>query len=716
MLDCLHRSYRSQIGILLVLSLSLLLTTVSRGDGPAHGASAHSRVAVVVGNGNYPGAELANAPHDAALVAASFRDLGFDVSLSNDLGRADSDRLFETLTGKFSTADVAVFYFAGHGLQLNGENYILPVDTDLRSTRSIARDAIALRDLVTLVAGSGIGTKIIILDACRNDPTRPSEPAAETTPSTGFSFVEAPGGDVMIAFSTGAGRVAFDSIGGENGPYALAFANALLVPGAEMAEVFRQVRREVRLQTAGRQIPWISSSVENALILRPGAGETHLLLSEPGEMPALDGILWLAIGTGGNPEDYRALIELFPNSPHVSEARQRLQGQTVDDAVRGEAGQVAAGASPDDPLGRSGRAPVVWGYQYTPEISDWPEALPVTGQGLDSASGRCDDAAADPTDPAKLRPGLSDPQVDVSRALVACAIELARAPGEPRLQFQLGRALDLARRHDLANVFYDLAVAQGYSAAMVARGINQRLGLGIGAPDPEGGFALQREAALRGNPRARNEVGRAFVTGEGVKRDREEGVLWVRLGASQGWPSSLDYLGYLYSTGQGVPEDDATAVSLFRRAALSGSTNAMANLGIALLAGDGVDVDTDEGLLWLDRAMAAGNGLAFARAGRFYLAGGARIAADPARAAALYEEAIQRGYAQAFLERGWARLEGRLPQGPDAKGAFSDGLFAEAAGVKGASDLIRDAAARISEADATVLRTEIERFIEQNGI
>ncbi len=149
----------------------------------------------------------------------SLSDLDFDVSVYFDLERSDRPNLFRTLSQRFTGAEVALFYYAGHGLQMDGKNYVLPIDTDWSSASTIERDAIALGDLVALIAESGPGTKIIILDACRNDPSlAPGTDPSDAVLSTGFGFVEAPSGDVLIAFATGAGQVAFDSVGVAMGP------------------------------------------------------------------------------------------------------------------------------------------------------------------------------------------------------------------------------------------------------------------------------------------------------------------------------------------------------------------------------------------------------------------------------------------------------------------------------------------------------------------
>ncbi|WP_149141237.1 caspase family protein [Gemmobacter caeruleus] len=696
---------------------------------------AEGRRAVVIGNSAYPGAPLENPDRDARLMAQTLDELGFDVSLFLDVSSAQMPLLLDRVQEKLADAEVAVVYYAGHGLQFRDENLLLPVDTDFTSVAGIAGAGLPLSRMLGAATAGGGGVRLVILDACRN-ALAASAPEGEL--KSGFSFVEAPRGEVLIAFSTGAGEVAFDSAGGVNSPYTTALANALQQSGADLYDVFRSVRRAVRSGTGGQQIPWITGSIESSVVLRPAltraapvpadAAAGAVVRTQGGAVLTLDGVLWDYLQGSVNPDDFRRFAEVFPDSPHAPEARDR-QGQTLAradaqsvsrDGVRLSPQEIVTemGAASPDP-GETGRASVLidqsGSYVMRDSFRTWPLQLPATKAGLAASATDCDEEAADPVDPDKLSPGVSDANLNIRRALRACAFALAADPQNPRLLFQFGRVLDVARRHDWANAWYEAAIEGGYSAAMVNRGFNARMGRG-GARDPDLSFALYTRAAQGGNLRGRTNLGNAFLLGEGVEKNPEEGVLWLRLAASMGWPHAVNALGDAYMNGTGVTATPEEAVALYRSAAEMGQTTAMANLGRAYLAGRGVAADAAQGLAWLDRARGMGNGFAPVYAGRFYLEGGGGIAADPPRARQLFEDATRRGNAIGYLELAEGHRKGAFGAPPDLEAALRNALFAEAGRVKQAAPLVEELAATLPADRVAAIRAEVKTFLDQNGL
>lgn len=694
------------------------------------------REAVVIGNTGYAKAPLANPANDARLIAQTLTELGFEVSLYLDVKTDQVPLLLDQVQKDLSDADVGIFYYAGHGLQYKQENLLLPVDADLTSVKGIAGAGLPLTTILSRMTAQGDGIRMVILDACRNALV----PQDGGDLKAGFNFVEAPKGEVLIAFSTGAGELAFDSSGGTNSPYTKALANALQQSGADLYDVFRNVRRSVRSGTGGQQIPWITSSIETGLVLREGseiavdpkgaAEGIPAVTTQTGELLTLDRVLWEYLATSTNPEDFRRFVQVFPDSPYAAEAKKRETVQLADasgsaggsvtrDGVRLSPEQIVVELGAGDGAGGGGRqTPVIdqsGSYVMRDSFRTWPLTLPSTASGLATRATDCDEEAADPVDPDKLSPGVSDPNLDLRRALRACAFALATDPKNPRLLFQFGRVLDLARRHDWANAYYDAAIAGDYGAAMVNRGYNARMGRGQ-ERDPDLAFKLYVRAADKGNLRGRTNLGNAYILGEGVDKNPEEGVLWLRLAASMGWPHAINALGDAYLNGTGVEPDPQEAVALYRSAAGMGQTTAMANVGLAYLKGTGVQPDPAAGLDWLERARNLGNGFAPVYAGRFYLTGGGGVAADPARARSLFEDATRRGNPVGYIELAMGWRDGAFGTKPDLEEAFRNALLAEAGRVKQADALVAELAGRLDPGREAALRDSVKVFLDQNGL
>ncbi|PUB17571.1 caspase family protein [Yoonia sediminilitoris] len=685
--------------------------------------AAQTKAAVVIGNARYEGAPLDNPRNDAGLLAATLTELGFDVSLYYDVTKAQVPLLKEKVAATLATADIGILYYAGHGLQYQDQNLLMPVDADLTSVAGISEAGITLSDMLATVTTSETGVKIVILDACRNALV-PDE-SADLKP--GFSFEEAPRGEVLIAFSTGAGEVAYDSTGGTNSPYTTALTNALQQTDADIYDTFRAVRGSVRSATGGKQIPWITGSIENDYVFRPRI--IDVVAPDGSNAPPIDEVLWEFLQTSIDQRDVELFLQTFPNSRFADEAAAlqtiqlaQVDGETLSrDGVDLSAQSIARDveADPTTAPDQGGRQKPILdqsgAYVLRDSFRIWPLELPQTQTGLSAIATQCDEEAADPVDPNKLSPGVSAGVMDIRRALRACAFELADDPDNPRLLFQFARTLDQARRFEWANAFYDQAIAKGYSAAMVNRGFNARLGRG-GERDLDLSSALYRRAALVGNPRARTNLGNAYLNGRGVEKNLDEGVLWLRLAASMGWPHATNALADVYWSGRGLTQDRAEAVSLYRSAAEQGQTTAMANLGRAYVQGEGVARDTALGLSLLEQSMGLGNGFAPLHAGRFYLNGNDDVAANPDRARDMFLAATRRGARAGYIElaRGYER--GVFEGGIDLEAALRNALFAKAGRHRRADEVLERIIPQLDPDRVVAIENEVRQFLAQNGL
>ena len=222
------------------------------------GFAQERRLALVVGNSEYlgKGNSLANPAHDAEDVSAKLKTLGFDVDTLIDGSLLQMDDAIDALGRKAKDYDVVLFYYSGHGMQSKGDNYLVPVDAELRSEADIKYKCTAVNHLIAKLEESGCPMKIIVLDACRNNPFEMSW--YKGIGAKGFSQVTAPKG-TLIAYATAPGRTAEDGIG-RNSPYTSAFLESLDIPNLSLSDFFDNVGTLVLEKTNDEQEPWYSKS------------------------------------------------------------------------------------------------------------------------------------------------------------------------------------------------------------------------------------------------------------------------------------------------------------------------------------------------------------------------------------------------------------------------------------------------------------------------
>lgn len=266
-------------GILRAAGAAALLPAAAR----IQAAVQPARLALVLGNAHYAGSgTLPNAINDARLMAKTLAGLGFAVSEQYDLDRARLDAALERFAQGIPAGATAFVYYAGHGMQLGGANYLNPVDMPVTSEQGARLRAYPLKTMLERLAGSRSALNIVVLDACRNNPFQP-QPAVRyrSLGGIGLRQVAAPRG-TFIAYSTAPGQLAADGEG-TNSLYTRALARTLLAPGQELEQVFRSVAQEVRRKTLDDQHPWYESSVAGSYYFRPQGGQ-------PAGVPALAGV------------------------------------------------------------------------------------------------------------------------------------------------------------------------------------------------------------------------------------------------------------------------------------------------------------------------------------------------------------------------------------------------------------------------------------------
>src|ERR1700754_1607295 len=304
----------------------------------ADAAKADKRVAFVVGNGAYKNvAQLPNPPIDAKAMAQVLRNVGFDVVEGTNLTRDTmTERLLE-FGKKAQGADVAVFFYAGHGIAISGTNYLLPVDADIKSEMDVKLGAAINIDLTLDQTMSDAKVKLVFLDACRDNPFAAKIKSNSATRSvsvqTGLAEMKS-GEGTLIAFATGPGQTALDGEAGTNSPFTRALLANIAQPGVEIQQAMTKVRAQVNEETSKGQLPWGHTNLIGAVYLNgaptPGTGPSASPATAPAAVasatPGSDVELefWRSIKDSNKPEELNAYVNNYPNGQFKSLALARI--------------------------------------------------------------------------------------------------------------------------------------------------------------------------------------------------------------------------------------------------------------------------------------------------------------------------------------------------------------------------------------------------------
>jgi len=232
----------------------------SPSPSPPAGASvapAQPRRALVIGNAAYPDSPLANPVNDATDLATLLRRLGFDVTLHTNADRPTMEKAIDLFTRGVSRGSAGLFFFAGHGVQIDGGNYLLPIGVPLDADSDIKYYAVRADWVLDRMDESGMEVKLVFLDACRKQPPRRS---ATRAPTRGLAAMLEPPQGALIAYATSPGKTADDGTG-RHSPFTAQLLRELVIPGRDIEVVLKAVRAGVQHITNNGQIPWVHSSM-----------------------------------------------------------------------------------------------------------------------------------------------------------------------------------------------------------------------------------------------------------------------------------------------------------------------------------------------------------------------------------------------------------------------------------------------------------------------
>jgi hypothetical protein len=314
--------------LIAAMSVAALLVSVNV-------AKADKRVAFVVGNGAYKNvAPLPNPAADAKSMAKVLRNVGFDVVEGTNLSRDKmTERLLE-FGKKAEGADVALFFYAGHGIALNGTNYLLPVDADIKSEMDVKLGSAVNVDVTLEQTMADAKVKLVFLDACRDNPfaskIKSNSPTRSLSVQQGLAEMKS-GEGTLIAFATGPGQTALDGEVGTNSPFTRALMANIASPGVEIQQAMTKVRAQVNEETNKNQLPWGHTNLIGSVYLNPApaapgaaveAPNTPVVTTSPVSEVELE--FWRSIKGSNKPEELNAYLTNYPNGTFKALALARI--------------------------------------------------------------------------------------------------------------------------------------------------------------------------------------------------------------------------------------------------------------------------------------------------------------------------------------------------------------------------------------------------------
>jgi hypothetical protein len=499
-------------------------------------------VALVIGNAQYQSEripDLANPANDAEDVARALRGFGFSVNLQLDLDKSTMTEVMANFATTARTADVALFYYAGHGMQVDLRNYLAPTDAEYTSHEDVINKSVAL-DALTQAAAGMEGALLIFLDACQENPTGGQDGLARIPVARNQFVALAALPDALAA--DGAGR---------NSPFTEAFLANAGAPGKNISDVMLAVRQDV-VATTGSQVPWDNSSLTREVVLVPGE-ETAL---------STETQVWRLASSLKDANLARGYLDRFPDGVHAADAEMLLA--SIGEAVPSrDATTVRALEVESDlwQLASSSRWPPLLSTYlerfpdgaHADEARELVAILTAPSDSNQDAAATCERLATHPNDATPAVAGVpgSRLRANAASAIAACSEAHRSLP-----QVHKFTAL-LARAHFVGG-------------------------------DTEAGLALFREAAEAGNIRALTTLGALYEQGSGVQQDLVEAAKYYKQAADAGAADATVNLARMMVSGAGVKQNVAGAVDLLKKAADDGSREAAFNLGVLAISDLGV--------------------------------------------------------------------------------------------------------------------------------
>jgi TPR repeat protein len=651
--------------------------------GTLAGASAQTeqRVALVIGNGAYANAPpLRNPANDAKAMAVMLRRVGFDVIERENATRRGMIEALRTFSERLSPGGIGLFFYAGHGIQARGANYLIPTDAVLAAPDDLRYETTDVQDVLSRLDDAWARLSLVILDACRDNPFARSFRST----SQGLAQIDAPRGTV-IAFATAPGKLAYEG-SGENGLYTTELLKAMSIPGLKLQDIFERVTDAVARKTAGAQTPWISSSFRGDFYF---IGPTTKDVAQQ-EKPAVvgpDQAAWAAVANSTTAAPFEAFLAQFPNSVFANIARAKISelsapkpavvARPVHPPASGSSIPAAGSSIKDfnatfialraakvhsEPSATSndlGTLPAETMVGVTGRVGkDWLRVAWSGEVGFVSAPLLQEIDTAEVAAWSKIKETNSPDEIEAfllsypngfysERAIkLMAALKPPKRPGDSSREARQ-RAEEALARKDYAEAmrWYREAADQGDPDAQTQMGVFYHNGLGVPRDYAEA-MRWYRKAADQGFALAQRNIAILYRYGYGVAQDYAEAMRWNKKAAAQGDALAQNEIGVLYWNGWGVPKDNAEAVHWYSMAANQGYATAQNNIGYLYLHGLGLRQDYTEAMRWFRKAAEQGDAYAQYSIGMIHH-NGLGVPRDYAEAMRWYREAADQGFAKA---------------------------------------------------------------------
>ena len=564
----------------------------------AGAAMAAGRVALIIGNSDYQAvASLDNPKNDALDISVALEGLGFQVILGRDLTREGMEQSAADFAQAASDADVALFYYAGHGFQVGGQNYLVPTDARITRPEDATAQTLPVTQILEAMAKAP-GLKLVILDACRDNPFGASLPGEES----GLARIGTEA-DFLFSYATQPGNVAYDGTG-RNSFFTQALLHHLYTPGQPVSDMMIAVRRDVMTATGGQQIPW-----ENSSLTRQFAFDTN-----PPDMS--EETLFYQVATGARDDALMQLyVDLYPQGAHVGEAMDWLQTGTRTRSIDR--------SDPDEQAERlwtlaqrSRVRPLLQFYldrypdgAHAAQAQQLLALLPDLADSTPAAL--CERLATHPRDATAGTSGVPFERLkqNAVAAIQACSAAVTGSPNLPHYIALLARATAASGDLDRAIALYETAADRGDLRAMVSLAQLKENGTGM-AQDIPGAMALYEQAAQGGSLDAMNNLAVTLFEGKVMPKDEKRALALLQKASNEGSAQATYNLGYMrLNEVVGTPPE---ALDYFLRAAQGGDTRGYRAAAIMLDKGGMIDRDPSEAANVLLRATAEDDGTVLA--------------------------------------------------------------------------------------------------------
>ncbi len=651
-----------KLSFCLLVFFSCTITSVFAQSDDARGLKevyGEHRIALVIGNSNYfEATSLRNPIHDATDIAQILKARKFDVTLLTNTTRKSMVKAIQRFGKELKKGGVGLLYYAGHGMQIAGKNYMIPVDATPQEEHEVHLESVSIDRVLGYMENADNRLNIIILDACRDNPFTRS--FSRSSGIQGLAQMDAPTG-TLIAYATAPGSIAADGTR-RNGVYTEKLLTHIQTPGLKIEEVFKQVRADVSEETDEKQVPWESTSLTGDFYFTPidAVHDEFVIAGNTGvsneQMPEEEEI-WYMVKDSKQIQDIKEFLEEFPNGHYSRRARfklkqlqRKLQEQVNDPTSPSSINETISNTAESGLELYEKAMQYYWGSGVT---QNYELAIELLKKAVEKNHGRAasilsyiDYAGYS----GKIKPKDSFLMSQVAANLDDVYGKLLLAL---HLRYGFGTEIQKNRANDILSKIVSTVKEQSLKEDPFLQdslGLIYRYGFGV-EKDYQEAFKWHKKAATQGHAEAEANLGHIYFNGLGVNKDYEEAFRWYQNAAKKNLTEATAHLAKMYQHGYGVEKNLDQAFKLYLRAAEKNYGMAQNELGVMYFKGEGVNQNYEEALKWAQKAVEQRYAGAQYNLGYMYQYGYG-VEKDFQKAFNWYKKAVEQEYATAKHQLG----------------------------------------------------------------